>query len=155
MESGIKWLSDTPDKQYSKFEESAYTRSFTYALLRDLSTGEKLLMANTHIDYTSAANAMQVEKLIELTPRLQGASLEKQVPVYRVEGNQVLVTVGEVEHPMQKEHFIEWIALQTKRGSQCVALRPEEEPKAVFALREGDEVEAVYAYCNLHGFWKA
>ena len=95
------------------------------------------------------------QKMIELTPRLQGASLEKHVPVYRVEGNQVLVTVGEAEHPMQKEHFIEWIALQTKLGSQCVALRPEEEPKAVFALREGDEVEAVYAYCNLHGLWKA
>jgi len=67
LESGIKWLSDTPEKQYSKFEESAYTRSYTYALLRDLATGEKLLMVNTHIDYTSAANKKQIEKLVELT----------------------------------------------------------------------------------------
>lgn len=67
LDSGIKWLSDTPDKQFSKFEESAYTRSYTYALLKDLATGETFLMANTHIDYTGAANAMQVSKLIELT----------------------------------------------------------------------------------------
>ena len=33
-------------------------------------------------------------------------------------------------------------------------LKPNEEPKACFALCEGDEVEAVYAYCNLHGLWK-
>ena len=35
------------------------------------------------------------------------------------------------------------------------ALKPGEEPAACFALCEGDEVEAVYAYCNLHGLWKA
>ena len=27
--------------------------------------------------------------------------------------------------------------------------------KVGFALCEGDEVEAVYAYCNLHSLWKA
>ena len=67
LESGIQWLSDTPDVQYSKFKASAYTRSYTYALLRDVKTGEKLLMANTHIDYCGEANSMQVQKLIELT----------------------------------------------------------------------------------------
>ena len=67
LESGIKWLSNTPEKQFSKFEESAYTRSYTYALFKDVATGEKLLMANTHIDYVSVANAMQVKKLIDLT----------------------------------------------------------------------------------------
>ena len=28
-------------------------------------------------------------------------------------------------------------------------------PHGCFALCEGDEVEAVYAYCNLHSLWKA
>lgn len=67
LESGIKWLSDTPEKQFSKFAESAYTRSYTYALLKDLASGEKFLMVNTHIDYTSEGNVKQVKKLIELT----------------------------------------------------------------------------------------
>ena len=32
-------------------------------------------------------------------------------------------------------------------------LKPNQEPKDCFSLCEGDEVEAVYAYCNLHGLW--
>lgn len=95
------------------------------------------------------------QKMVELKPETAGASLEKHIPIYRVEGNQVVVTVGAAEHPMEQEHFIEWIAVQTRESSQCKALRPGQPPKAVFALCEGDEVEAVYAYCNQHGFWKA
>ena len=34
-------------------------------------------------------------------------------------------------------------------------LKPGEKPEASFALCEGDEVVAAYAYCNLHGLWKA
>lgn len=66
LESGIKWLSDTPDVR-SKFPESAYTRSYTYALLRDLATGERFLMVNTHLDYVSEATSRQITKLIEMT----------------------------------------------------------------------------------------
>ena len=82
------------------------------------------------------------------------ASVEKHVPVYEVNGNIVTVTVGSVEHPMLPEHYIEWIALKTKAGNQRKALKPGDAPKACFAICEGDEVEAVYAYCNLHSLWK-
>ena len=83
------------------------------------------------------------------------ASVEKHVPVYTVEGNLVKVTVGSVEHPMQDVHYIEWISIQTKQGNQRKVLNPGEAPTATFALVDGDQVEAVYAYCNLHGLWKA
>ena len=83
------------------------------------------------------------------------ASVEKHVPVYEVNGNTVTVTVGSVEHPMLPEHYIEWIALKTKAGNQRKALKPGDAPKACFAICEGDEVEAVYAYCNLHSLWKS
>ena len=56
---------------------------------------------------------------------------------------------------MIAEHYIEWIALKTKEGVQIKELKPEEEPKRCFSLCEGDEVEEVYAYCNLHSLWKA
>ena len=91
----------------------------------------------------------------EIIPGTTDAAVEKHVPVYRTEGNKVYVTVGEVEHPMLPEHYIEWISLQTKSGNQRKCLKPGDEPKACFALCEGDEVEAVYAYCNLHSLWKA
>ena len=83
------------------------------------------------------------------------ASTEKHIPVYKVEGNKVFVTVGEVEHPMQEEHYIEWISIQTKFGNQRKVLEPGQKPEVCFSICEGDEIEVVYAYCNLHGLWKA
>lgn len=34
-------------------------------------------------------------------------------------------------------------------------LKPEQAPKAEFMVTDGESVEAVYAYCNLHGLWKS
>lgn len=95
------------------------------------------------------------QKMEQIIPGTVEASKEKHIPVYEVKGNVVEVTVGSVEHPMVDVHFIEWISIQTKFGNQRKVLKPNEEPKATFALVDGDEVEAVYAYCNLHGLWKA
>lgn len=95
------------------------------------------------------------EKMKELVPGTTDAAQEKHVPVYEVEGNKVHVTVGSVEHPMLPEHYIEWVALQTKQGIQRKELKPGEAPKATFSICEDDEVEAVYAFCNLHLLWKA
>lgn len=95
------------------------------------------------------------EKMKELIPGTTDAAVEKHVPVYEVKDNKVYVTVGSVEHPMIEAHYIEWVSVQTKFGNQRKVLKPGEEPKVCFAICEGDEVEAVYAYCNLHGLWKA
>ena len=95
------------------------------------------------------------EKMEELIPGTVDASLEKHVPVVNVKGNTVEVSVGSVAHPMAPEHFIEWVSIQTKFGNQRKQLNPDDEPKVVFPLLDGDEVLAVYAYCNLHGLWKA
>lgn len=95
------------------------------------------------------------EKMEELIPGTVDAAVEKHVPQYSVEGNLVKVAVGSVEHPMIPEHFIQWVSLQTKQGTQLKKLSPGEKPEVVFALAEGDSVEAVYAYCNLHGLWEA
>ena len=91
----------------------------------------------------------------EIVPGTTDASVEKHVPVYTTADGIVTVTVGSVTHPMLPEHYIEWIALKTKFGNQRKVLKPGDEPKACFAICEGDEVEAVYAYCNLHSLWKA
>ena len=95
------------------------------------------------------------QKMTELIPGTVEASHEKHIPVYRVENGKVIVTVGSVEHPMAEEHHIEWVSLQTKFGNQRKLLNPGEKPEVCFSICDGDEVEAVYAYCNLHGLWKA
>ena len=94
------------------------------------------------------------QKMTEIVPGTTEAAVEKHIPVYEVKDNKVYVTVGSVEHPMLPEHYIEWIALETTNGNQRKPLKPGDAPKAVFALNEGDEVLAVYAYCNLHSLWK-
>ncbi len=90
------------------------------------------------------------EPMSEIVPGTTDAAVEKHVPVWTVENGIVHVKVGSVEHPMLPEHYIEWVSLQTKQGNQRKELHPGEKPEVCFALCEGDEVEAVYAYCNLH-----
>ena len=90
----------------------------------------------------------------ELVPNTVDAAVEKHVPVVEIDGNKVTVTIGSVIHPMTEEHWIEYIYLVTKEGFQRKCLKPGAEPKAVFALSDGDEVVAAYEHCNLHGLWK-
>ncbi len=95
------------------------------------------------------------EKMNKIEPNTTDAANEKHVPVISQAGNKVTVTVGAVIHPMLEEHFIEWIVLETKKGSMTANLKPSTAPTAEFLLTEGDEVIAAYEYCNLHGLWKA
>lgn len=107
------------------------------------------------VENTGVPLACCGEDMRELVAGSVDASLEKHVPVISVDGNHVTVCVGSDPHPMTDEHYIGWIALQTKCGEQRKELHADEEPKACFCLCDGDEVVAAYAYCNLHGLWKA
>ncbi|MCR4625378.1 MAG: desulfoferrodoxin Dfx [Lachnospiraceae bacterium] len=89
----------------------------------------------------------------ELVPGAVDGALEKHVPAVTVDGKVVKVQIGEVIHPMLAEHYIQFIALETKTGVQIKYLKAGDEPKAEFVLADGDEAVAVYEYCNLHGLW--
>ena len=56
------------------------------------------------------------EPMTKLEANCTDAKVEKHVPVYEIVGNKVIVTIGEVEHPMTEEHHIEWVSLQ---GDVC------------------------------------
>jgi len=94
------------------------------------------------------------KKMTELEAGVVEASREKHIPVATVNGNNVDVVIGSVAHPMAEEHFIGWVYLETTKGGQRKVLNPGDEPKVTFALADEKPV-AVYAYCNLHGLWKA
>jgi superoxide reductase len=95
------------------------------------------------------------QKMTELIPGTTDGAAEKHVPVYETKDNTICVKIGAAEHPMTDAHYIEWICVKTKQGVQFRYLQPDNKPQACFTVCEGDEVEAVYAYCNLHGLWKA
>lgn len=91
----------------------------------------------------------------ELVANTVDAAKEKHVPVVDKNENLVHVKVGTVDHPMTEEHWIVFIAIETKQGTQVKNLHPGDKPEAVFALTPDDEILAAYEYCNLHGLWMA
>ena len=93
------------------------------------------------------------EKMVELVPGSVDAAHEKHIPVVDINENKVTVCIGSVEHPMQVEHYIEWIILETTKGVYRKYLNPGEKPEATFVLEEGEKVVSTYEYCNLHGLW--
>lgn len=63
LDSGTKWLSDTPDI-VSKVPESSLNRVFSYALLERKADGQKLMVVNTHLEHTTGtAREKQAEVL--------------------------------------------------------------------------------------------
>ncbi|HIU22875.1 MAG TPA: desulfoferrodoxin [Candidatus Fimihabitans intestinipullorum] len=93
------------------------------------------------------------EKMTELVAGSTDAAVEKHVPVVDIKSNSVEVSVGSVMHPMEEEHYIMWIYLETNRGGQIKYLNPGEDAMATFLLND-EKPKVVYAYCNLHGLWK-
>lgn len=94
------------------------------------------------------------EVMTKLIPNTTDAANEKHVPVVTKNGNNVLVKVGSVEHPMLEVHYIEWIVLETNKGYYIKHLYPNESPNANFNLEDDEEIIAAYEHCNLHGLWK-
>lgn len=95
------------------------------------------------------------EEMSELVPNTTDASVEKHVPVITVDGNIVKVEIGSVPHPMTEQHHISWVYIKTIKGGQRKNLAPNDAPTLTFSLTEDDKIETAYAYCNLHGLWKA
>lgn len=89
------------------------------------------------------------EPMQVMVPNSVDAAVEKHVPTYEVVDNELVVKVN---HVMEKEHFIEWIALVKENKEYTVKLYPEQEAEARFPYIKG---ATLYAYCNKHGLWKA
>lgn len=80
------------------------------------------------------------------------AAKEKHVPVTEKVEAGVKVKVGDVAHPMEEKHFIEWIEIIADGKAYRQFLDPGQAPEALFSIEAG-EISA-RAYCNIHGLWK-
>ncbi len=87
-----------------------------------------------------------------LTENTEDAALEKHVPVFELSDGKVSVKVGNVLHPMDDDHYIEWIEVIADGKVYRQDLKPGDAPEAEFVV--GSETVEVRAYCNLHGLWK-
>ena len=88
------------------------------------------------------------EKMVDVLPNSVDAAFEKHVPSYEMKDNKLEVRVN---HVMEEDHYIEWIALVTDNKEEYVYLKPSEDAVVVF-----DDVSSgtLYSYCNKHGLWK-
>lgn len=85
---------------------------------------------------------------------------EKHVPVIKREKFceglcKVRVDVGAAPHPMEDTHHIQFITLETDKGSYRKSLTLLEEPYAEFYIPEDEKIIAAYDHCNIHGLWTA
>jgi len=92
------------------------------------------------------------QAMTQLTENTVDAAKEKHVPVVEKVDGGVKVKVGDVAHPMEEKHYIEWIEVMA--GANCFFhfLNPGDTPEAVFKTDAADVTAR--AYCNLHGLWK-
>ena len=92
------------------------------------------------------------EAMVLLKENTVDAAKEKHVPVVEKVDGGVKVKVGDVAHPMEEKHYIEWIEIIVDGKAHRQFLNPGEAPEATFQI-EADNVVA-REYCNLHGLWK-
>jgi superoxide reductase len=83
---------------------------------------------------------------------VEDEGFEKHLPVLSFEGNELKVSIGQVPHPMEEAHYIEWIELIIGNKVERVYLKPGDIPEAVFEYNEQPNY-IVRAYCNIHGLW--
>jgi superoxide reductase len=76
---------------------------------------------------------------------------EKHVPIIEKSENRISVRVGSQAHPMEEEHYIEWIELISDSKNCKKFLKPGDQPKATF--KNDSENNKVRIYCNIHGLW--
>jgi superoxide reductase len=91
-----------------------------------------------------------MKKLVENTV---DAAKEKHVPVIEKTDAGIKIKVGDVAHPMEEKHYIEWIELIADGKTYVQFLKPGDTPEALFQI-EASSLTA-REYCNIHGLWKA
>jgi len=88
------------------------------------------------------------EEMRTLIPNSVDAAVEKHVPTYEVKDGKILVKVN---HVMEEEHFIEWIAIVSDEKECITYLQPGKDALAHCKYIPGT---TLYSYCNKHGLWK-
>ena len=86
------------------------------------------------------------KEMVDVKSNSTDAAFEKHIPTYEVVGDTLEVSVN---HVMESEHYIEWIAFVTDNREEFVYLQPGIDAKATFKYNKG----ILYAYCNKHGLW--
>lgn len=93
------------------------------------------------------------QPMVLFTENTVDAAKEKHVPVIEKVAGGVKVKVGDVAHPMEEKHYIEWIQIIADGTAYRQFLKPGDKPEATFNVEAA--TLSAREFCNLHGLWKA
>ena len=92
--------------------------------------------------------------MVELVPQSKDGSTEKHVPKIDIKDGKIIVSVGEILHPMQDDHYIKWVVLETDKGKYIKTLKPGEDPIASFTIENDEKPFVAYEFCSIHSLWE-
>jgi len=92
------------------------------------------------------------QPMVLRTENTEDAALEKHLPVIEKTDDGIKVTVGSTLHPMEDDHYIEWIEVIADGKAYREYLKPGGQPVAEFCVK-ADKITA-REYCNMHGLWQ-
>ncbi|MFW6386773.1 MAG: desulfoferrodoxin [Bacillota bacterium] len=93
------------------------------------------------------------EDMEKLEAKTVDEGKEKHVPVIEETDSGVLVKVGDVDHPMEENHYIKLIEVLTEDKVLRAELEPGQKPQAEFNIDIGEVVSA-REYCTVHDLWE-
>ncbi|MGM0461547.1 MAG: desulfoferrodoxin family protein [Fibrobacterota bacterium] len=97
------------------------------------------------------------EEMQKLEPKKTDTGNEKHVPVVHQDGSSVTVKVGDVPHPMTKDHYI--LFIEVIAGDKVYRYDFTEDdiagpdPVAEVTFAVEDAITEVREFCNIHGLW--
>jgi len=95
------------------------------------------------------------QNMIELNEKTEDIGQEKHVPIIEIDENSIKVKVGDIPHPMEDSHYIQFIQLLIDKNTYTRYLEPGQIPEAEFEISQTYKEISARIYCNIHGLWKS
>ena len=94
--------------------------------------------------------------LLKIPVQTEGEKSPKHKPVFEMDGDNINVKVGETAHPMDDDHFIQFVVVEAGSELYAKCFKPGEVAEATFTIGADKVADVVvYAFCNLHGLWSS
>ncbi len=94
------------------------------------------------------------DHMFEFPLQTEGEKSPKHKPVVEIDGDKVTVKVGEAAHPMDDDHYIQFLIVEAGTEQYAKCFQPGDVAEATFTVNAADDVKAL-AFCNLHGLWSS
>ncbi|MEM3411680.1 MAG: desulfoferrodoxin [archaeon] len=92
------------------------------------------------------------QPMVLIVAKKEEEGKEKHLPIVSESKNNIHAVIGSSPHPMESNHYIEWIEVVTEKSRLIKHLSPGSKPEADFSVNE--KIIAVREYCNVHGLWE-